>query len=172
MPSSRIDDLRRRVAADPASIAFAQLAEEYRRAGQPAEAVAACRRGLARHPGYLSARVTLGRALTELGQFEEARRELTQVLAAVPDNRAALRSLGDACRRAGALEEARDWYRAALQLSPGDPELERAVADTTRVSAPEPGSPGAADRQKALATIRALEGWLEAIDAARADRRS
>ena len=59
--SSRIDELRRRVQKDPASLAFAQLAEEYRRAGQFAEAVQICQTGLAIHPGYLSARVTLGK---------------------------------------------------------------------------------------------------------------
>ena len=63
----RIEDLRRRVQKDPASIAFAQLAEEYRRAGQHQEAIDVCSGGLAIHPGYLSARVTLGRALIELG---------------------------------------------------------------------------------------------------------
>ena len=57
--SPRIEDLRRRIQKDPASIAFAQLAEEYRRAGQYAEAIDVCRAGLALHPGYLSARVTL-----------------------------------------------------------------------------------------------------------------
>jgi hypothetical protein len=45
--SRRIDDLRRRVQKDPASIAFAQLAEEYRRAGQLPDAVATCKAGLA-----------------------------------------------------------------------------------------------------------------------------
>jgi len=59
---SRINDLRLRVERDPASIAFAQLAEEYRRAGQLDEAVQTCRTGLATHPEYSSARVTLGRA--------------------------------------------------------------------------------------------------------------
>ncbi len=43
---SRIDDLRRRVQKDPASIAFAQLAEECRRAGRFDEAVEVCRAGL------------------------------------------------------------------------------------------------------------------------------
>ena len=68
----RIEDLRRRVQKDPASIAFAQLAEECRRAGRYEEAVEVCRAGLAVHPGYLSARVTLGRALIELDQPDEA----------------------------------------------------------------------------------------------------
>jgi len=54
--SQRIEDLRRRVQKDPASIAFAQLAEECRRAGQHQESVDVCRAGLAIHPAYLSAR--------------------------------------------------------------------------------------------------------------------
>ena len=54
----RIENLRRRVQGDPASIAFAQLAEEHRRLAQYQEAVEVCRAGLAVHPTYLSARVT------------------------------------------------------------------------------------------------------------------
>src|ERR1044071_789457 len=50
----RIAELRRRVDRDPTSIAFAQLAEEYRRIGDYPEAVKVCRDGLARHPGYTS----------------------------------------------------------------------------------------------------------------------
>ena len=47
-------------------VRFAQLAEELRRSGELQEAVDICQSGLAIHPGYLSARVTLGRALLEL----------------------------------------------------------------------------------------------------------
>jgi len=72
----RIEDLRRRVLKDPASIAFAALAEEYRRMGRHEEAIETCRAGLQRHPAYLSARVTLGRALIELGQIERGMDEL------------------------------------------------------------------------------------------------
>ena len=52
----RIEELRRRVQADPASIAFAALAEEFRRAGRYQDAIETCRTGLQRHPSYLSAR--------------------------------------------------------------------------------------------------------------------
>jgi hypothetical protein len=76
----RIEELRRRVQADPASIAFAALAEEYRRIGRYDEAIETCRVGLQRHPAYLSARVTLGRALIELGDYDAAREELETVL--------------------------------------------------------------------------------------------
>src|SRR5437870_3766837 len=91
----RIDDLRRRIQKDPASIAFAQLAEELRRAGESQEAVGICRAGLAVHPGYLSARVTLGRALLELGELEMAQDELERVLVSAPENLAAIRGLAE-----------------------------------------------------------------------------
>jgi tetratricopeptide (TPR) repeat protein len=89
----RIEELRRRVQADPASIAFAALAEEFRRVGRYDEAVETCRTGLQRHPAYLSARVTLGRALIETGDFDGAREELETVLRTAPENLAAIRGL-------------------------------------------------------------------------------
>src|SRR4051812_27667516 len=112
--NSRIDDLRRRVQKDPASIAFAQLAEECRRAREYQEAVDICRAGLSIHPGYLSARVTLGRALLELGHLDEAQTELTVVLQSAPDNLAAIRGLAEIHHRRGDLPAALVQYRAAL----------------------------------------------------------
>jgi Tfp pilus assembly protein PilF len=91
----RIQELRRRVDKDPASIAFAQLAEEYRRAGDAQEAVRVCRAGLVQHPTYVFARVTLGRALMELGKLDEARGEFEHVLVAAPDNLVAVRSMAE-----------------------------------------------------------------------------
>ena len=97
----RIDELRRRIEKEPASIAFAQLAEEYRRAGHYEEAVQVCRSGLAGHPTYLSARVTLGRALIELEQYDDAQTELEYVLRAAPENLAAIRGLAEIHQRRG-----------------------------------------------------------------------
>jgi tetratricopeptide (TPR) repeat protein len=129
---SRIDDLRRRVQKDPASIAFAQLAEELRRSREYQEAVETCRAGLKIHPGYLSARVTLGRALVELGQLEEAEAELSRVLASAPENLAAIRGLAETYHRRGDLVRALAQYRAAQLLAPNDPDLEETVADLSR----------------------------------------
>lgn len=128
----RIDDLRRRVLHDPASIAFAQLAEEYRRAGAYESAVEVCRAGLARHPGYLSARVTLGRALLELDRIDAAHDELQAVLAGSPDNQPALRGLGEVFHRRGNLNEALAHYRKALGLARHDRDLQQLVAELTR----------------------------------------
>jgi Flp pilus assembly protein TadD len=90
----RLEQLRRRVAVNPASIAFAALAEEYRRAGMLDEAIATCEAGLRRHPSYLSARVTLGMALIDAGRHDAAQHELEEVLRLAPGNLAAMRGLG------------------------------------------------------------------------------
>ena len=97
----RIEELRRRIQKDPASIAFAQLAEEHRRAGQFDDAVRVCRDGLSQHPAYLSARITLGRALLEMGRYDEATSEFEYVLKAAPDNLTATRELADIKQRRG-----------------------------------------------------------------------
>jgi len=140
--NQRIEDLRRRVQRDPASIAFAQLAEELRRAGRFDESVETCRAGLAVHPGYLSARVTLGRALLELNQLEEAQGELEHVLRNAPENLAAIRGLGEIHHRRGELAQALAQYRAALALARNDPDLEETVAQLARqVEPPKPAIP-------------------------------
>jgi tetratricopeptide (TPR) repeat protein len=130
--NTRIEDLRRRVQKDPASIAFAQLAEEFRRAGQFQESVDVCRAGLVIHPGYLSARVTLGRALLELNQLDDAQSELEQVLKSARENLAAIRGLAEIHHRRGELGEALTQYRAALALARNDPELAQTVSELSR----------------------------------------
>ena len=130
---SRIEDLRRRIEKDPASIAFAQLAEEYRRAGDNEEAIRVCQAGLARYPAYLSARVTLGRALFDLGRLEEARAEFTRVLDAAPDNLAAIGKLAEIHQRSRQDEH----LKAREQVPP---------------------APGVDD-----VVLRELEAWLQAI---------
>jgi tetratricopeptide (TPR) repeat protein len=124
--SARIEELRRRVELDPASIAFAALAEEYRRSGQFEDAIAICEAGLQRHPAYLSARVTLGRALLETGRFDEARAQLEQVLRSAPENLAAIRGLAEIHHRVGdvpeSAESAAAYANAEPEPAPPDPQ--------------------------------------------------
>jgi tetratricopeptide (TPR) repeat protein len=181
MPESqRIEDLRRRVQKDAASIAFAQLAEELRRSGALQEAVDICRAGLAIHPSYLSARVTLGRALIELNELDAAQAELERVLEHAAENLAAIRGLGEVCARRGQFESALKQYQSALALAPNDPDLEdmvselseklvaAALSDAVSFEA-EPSDPA---RDRATRTVAALETWLDAIDVSRSDGRS
>ncbi len=137
----RIEELRRRVQKDRASIAFAQLAEEYRRAGRFREAIDTCRTGLSHHPGYLSAHVTLGRALIETGELGAAQEELKRVLSAAPENLAAIKGLADIHRRRGELPEALAHYRRALEFAPHDLDLEQLVSRIVRELEPAAGQP-------------------------------
>ena len=151
--SAPIDELRRRVGRDPASIVFAQLAEEHRRAGDYEEAIRVCRRGLEYHPDYLSARVTLGRALLETGQIDDARRELEQVVQAAPDNLAARRALADIQQRRA--------EGAAPVTGEGAPDPVPPAPSVPEAPPPPPD-----------AVLSELEGWLDAIKADRQRRRT
>jgi tetratricopeptide (TPR) repeat protein len=141
---ARIIDLRRRVHADPASLSFAELAEQLRREGATDEAVEVCRAGLSHHPNYFTARVTLGRALTELDRLGEAFTELTTVLDAAPGHLPAIRALAEIYQRRGMMSEALVHYRRALQLSQGDVDLEHTVGEIQQLVEPAQQVPPAA----------------------------
>jgi len=100
-----------------------------------------CRAGLALHPSYLSARVTLGRTLVELNELEHAEEELNIVLRSAPENLAAMRGLGEIYLRRGQEVEALAQFRAALAIARNDPDLAETVADLARKL--EPRKPSA-----------------------------
>lgn len=129
-------ELRRRVQADPASPAFAQLAEQCRRAGDNEAAVDIARAGLEHHPNHASARVTLGRALIELGRFDEALSELTRVITVAPNHLAAHRALAETYQQRGQMTEAMVHYRRAMELATREPEIEPAVEAVEPVAEP------------------------------------
>ena len=142
--SPRIEELKRRVQSDPASIAFAALAEEYRRTGRFDEAIATCTAGLVRHPSYLSAHVTLGRALIDVGRLEEAKKELESVLRLAPENLAAIRGLAEIHQR---LREESHAHQPAGEIA-GDPRHhEMAVAEILAASGFKPPEPDEAALQ-------------------------
>ena len=181
--SPRIDELRRRLQKDPTSIAFAQLAEEYRRLGEFQESVNVCLAGLAHHPSYLSARVTLGRALMELGDLGDARKELEAVIKVAPDNLAAIRALAEIHQQRAV---SRDAFEAplptAISDTPAEPPVAPPIPDATAV-APDALIPPAVAESSSAATadpdvpaplpappnpvLEELERWLAAIEAER-----
>lgn len=159
-------ELQRRVLSDPAPFVFAQLAEEYRRSGRFADAVASCREGLARHPGYLSARLILGRALAALSSWDESAREYEQVVRHAPDNLAATRELAEICERLGRTHDALTYYSRALALARNDRALETAiqrlsaeaeVAKAPDRTVPPPLTPAAAPAPAPKASVRQVD---------------
>ena len=177
--NSRIEELKRRVQLDPASIAFAALAEEYRRAEQYQEAIDTCNAGLIRHPAYLSARVTLGRALMEVGRLQEAQHELEYVLKLAPENLAAIRGLAEIHHRLGDDHEApRDGRVAAPSpVQPIAPPASTAmsVAEVQAASGfiaepPQHEDAGGSAFDVGQAQLAGLERFLSAIQRARAER--
>ncbi len=171
MPDSRIDDLRRRVDADPTSIAFAALAEEYRRIGRFQDAVDVCRRGLARHPAYISAKVTLARALIELNQLDEAQQELDAVLRIAPENLAAIRARADVHHRRGFIPETFDFEAAQREAEREAtvPAAAEAVTDRTDEAMKEQIVQASA-RHDSNEEIERLEAFLQTIVAERRRR--
>jgi predicted Zn-dependent protease len=169
---SRIEELRGRIRKDPASIAFAQLAEELRQAKRYTEAIAVCRTGLVLYPAYLSARVTLGRCLIALDQLGEAQRELEQVRDGAPDNLAAVRALADIQSRLTPKtnEDAQKpevrLPRSADAFAKAEALREGGKPDATYNSA----TYTSAEDDRAVRTVAALDAWLAAIHVTRANR--
>jgi len=160
----QLQELRRRVQEDPASIAFARLAEELRKAGANDEAANVARAGLQHRPDYLSARVTLGRALMELDRLEEAQAELTKVLQAAPSNLAATRALAEVFQKRGQMPDALAQFRKALELTKSDPKLQEQPEVVEPVVAPPPAPFGAPPASaKAVATLFDFDGLIEKL---------
>jgi tetratricopeptide (TPR) repeat protein len=146
---SRIDELRRRLERDPGSRLFAQLAEEYRKAGNHADAIRVARTGLAQHPAYPSARLTLGRALLDSGDPAGARVELETALREAPDNILASRFLGLALEALGELGPALQQLQKTLKMAPGDRQLESQIVSLeTRLRSPQPPPAAPAEGSK------------------------
>jgi len=111
-----------RLARDPASLAFAQLADLYRKAGRTRDAVALCRNGLTRFPHYTTARLILAKALVADGQLAPAQAELEAILETSPKDVQCHRLAAEIQRRLGHIDEAVRHLDAAVALDPSDRE--------------------------------------------------
>lgn len=115
---SRIDQLRQRLAKEPASLVFVPLADLLAENGEPAEAVAVLEEGLGRHPEHGPALVVLGRIQLGLDRPEEGVRNLETVLGQNPENPVALRLLADHYLGAGDAARALPFLETLLEIEP------------------------------------------------------
>lgn len=138
--SPRIDELRRRWEADPSSRIYLQLADEYLKQGELAEAARVLRRGLDERPSDLSGQVALGRCLVELGEAEEAAGRLESVLEKDPAHIVANKLLIRAYLASGRAEPARERLEIHRLLDDRDEELDELEVALERVGKGREGS--------------------------------
>ena len=124
-----------RLARDPTSLAFAQLADLYRKAGRTREAVALCRDGLMRYPHYTTARLILAKTLAADGQLAAALVELNAILEMSPKDVQCHRLAAEVHRRLGHIDDAVGHLEAVAEIDPGDRES-RALLSLMRASTP------------------------------------
>jgi tetratricopeptide (TPR) repeat protein len=127
-----------RLERDPASLAFAQLADLYRKVGRTREAINLCRDGLVRYPHYTTARLILAKALLAEGELDPALAELTAILELSPKDLQSHRLAAEVHRRRGRLDAAVEHLETAARLDPGDRES-RALLGLLRAGAPAGG---------------------------------
>lgn len=121
MPTA--DEIRQyevRLRREPSSQAYAALGEAYRRAGRVDEAIAVCRQGLERYPGYSTARFVLAKACRDGDDLATARAEVDRFLRAEPDHEPALRLAAECALRLGDPVAALDPLRRLSMLDPHD----------------------------------------------------
>jgi predicted Zn-dependent protease len=102
-----LEALEQRLRENPRSPLFARLASLYLGSNRLEESYAICRTGVEHYPDYATGHLILGKCLLQLGQFEEARRELNRVLSLQP-NCAVARVLLQESERVGEVDAAAD----------------------------------------------------------------
>ena len=138
MSITEINKLKEKVEKDPNSRLYVPLAEEYRKEGMMDEAIEVLQKGLGLHPGYMSARVSLGKIYHAKGQMDEARIEFESVVKSIPDNLYAHKKLAEIYRDTGKRDLAIKAFRTVLKLNPMDEETLNSLRDLEGVSNEQP----------------------------------
>jgi len=120
MALEEIERLKEKIEKDPFSKLFVPLAEEYKKAEMYDEAIAVLVKGLEKQPGYLSARVSLGKIFIERGLPDKARSEFEKVIEAIPDNLYAHKKLAEIYKDLGERDIAVKEFKTVLRLNPAD----------------------------------------------------
>jgi tetratricopeptide (TPR) repeat protein len=143
-----------RLMRDPTSLAFAPLADAYRKVGRTREAINLCREGLARFQHYTTARLILAKAHLDDGNPEAALAELGVILQASPRDVQAHRMAAEIHRKAGRWEEARQHLERVVKLDAADRES-RLVLEAL-------GAEGRADTGSPLGRVLADDTFVTA----------
>ena len=122
-----VEQMEAKLAENPRSLVFAQLADAYRRGGRLDEAIQVCQEGLTHHSNYASAYMVLGRSYKEKGDLLAARSAFQRVLDLDAESVLAHDFLGQIAEAQSEIQEAVHSYRAALILHPFDKKIRAAL---------------------------------------------
>jgi tetratricopeptide (TPR) repeat protein len=157
--SDDIRTLTARVADEPTSLAFLELAEALRHRGQLEAAGKVARGGLGRYPGLADAHDLLARILSDQGDLAGAFDAWADALRLDPMRTGALKGIAFLYFRAGDAAAAIEHLQRAAEVDPDDISIAQALAKVRRESrappapAPEPAleEPPAPDPMPAVA---------------------
>jgi predicted regulator of Ras-like GTPase activity (Roadblock/LC7/MglB family)/cytochrome c-type biogenesis protein CcmH/NrfG len=141
---AEIKELSKKLAQNPDSMVFVQLADAYRRAKDLERSVEVCQQGLERHPTYTTARAILGRNFMDLGRLEEAEAEFRKIEVADPENIMAHRMLGQIFMQKGQYAEAINRQQRVLSLDPEDSTAQDLLQEALAKSKESPSGSGQA----------------------------
>jgi predicted regulator of Ras-like GTPase activity (Roadblock/LC7/MglB family) len=139
--SDDIRTLTARVADEPTSLAFLELAEALRRRGQLEAAGKVARGGLSRYPGLADAHDLVGRILSDQGDLAGAFDAWADALRLDPMRTSALKGIAFLYFRAGDVAAAIDHLQRAAEVDPDDVSIAQALVRVRRESRTLPGTP-------------------------------
>jgi tetratricopeptide (TPR) repeat protein len=139
--SDDIRTLTARVADEPTSLAFLELAEALRRRGQLEAASKVARGGLGRYPGLADAHDLLARILSDQGDLAGAFDAWADALRLDPMRTGALKGIAFLYFRAGDVAAAVDHLQRAAEADPDDITIAQALARVRRESRVMPSAP-------------------------------
>lgn len=171
------DDIRAltaRMADEPGSLAFLELAEALRRRGQIEAAYKVARGGLARYPGLADAHDLMARVLSDQGDLAGAFDAWSSALQLDPMRTSALKGIAFLYFRAGDRAAALEHLQRAMDVDPDDRSIPQALARiggevraeepkaaTPPMPEPTPAAPVAPAAQPAAPGARALFDGME-----------
>ena len=137
LPTSEINELKKKLEENSDSLAFAPLADAYRKQGNLEEALRVCKKGLEKHPAYTSARVVLGRIYQDKTNIDDAAAEFKKVLELDPENLMAHSLLGSIFMGKKDFQAAIEEYQKILTLNPDDEETQSSLKHAIEKAAGE-----------------------------------
>ncbi|HET6579952.1 MAG TPA: tetratricopeptide repeat protein [Gemmatimonadales bacterium] len=138
------DDIRAltaRMADEPGSLAFLELAEALRRRGQLDAAYKVARGGVSRYPGLADAHDLMARVLSDQGDLAGAFDAWSSALQLDPMRTSALKGIAFLYFRAGDRDAALTHLERALEVDPDDPAIAKAISRLAAAPLPTPPPP-------------------------------